>query len=564
MPDKEAKIRLSLDGQQAQEVARQIQAAYAQLGQSLTDAFRQSGEQARQEAEKSKGAWDGVKSIAVEAGKALGAEVRSIGRDLGGVVLQSTKLDFAAARAGAVRFEEDVTRIAVASGQGARDLEGKYRQLGESLGEQPQAIASFATQLGRLSYDFRGAEDAARGFRRESIADGRSLDSYLYLGTILRQNFGITGDVTDALGRLRAQAEDLRTIGGPAALKDQLASLGPVLSRLGGLSEETLPKFTGFLGALGKGYGPAAAQRVQQSLLGDVTNNVRGYERALGYRVGELTDDKGQLKQELLPEITERLRSYVLRRAGGDKQRARTTLAYRIGPESAAAVLSFDRAEAERLSKVAPSQEAQRRESAFSATATGRRLAAEARKNIELQRHVGEGSVFGDAADLVKDQAGKHPITAGFIGGTVGRAVATPIGAAVVGSFGVGAAAGSYLDRKVGVSDYYSELFLPDELRVAKRFVPDLTPPDEVERRYKAAQGHARRYEVARRASLGITPEGGTASAEGGVDYSGLQRAITEALSKATLTVPVTVHNQSSSPVTATANQRAGNSAGRQ
>src|SRR5438132_17957 len=107
----------------------------------------------------------------------------------------------------------------------------------------------------------RAGEAVAGGFRRagQAISSQRGP-----LGIVMHNSLGVTDEMDKALGKIRAQAEALGTVGGAAAFQDQILALGGALTGVATQSEEARSRVTALIGILGKGYSAPQAQQIQQ------------------------------------------------------------------------------------------------------------------------------------------------------------------------------------------------------------------------------------------------------------------------------------------------------------
>lgn len=302
-------------------------------------------------------------------------------------------------------FEDATARLAIAQRRDVAEVRGQFEKLGLEIGEQPDVIAAWSRRLGQLTYDFDGAAKAARGIAEEGAANGRSIDEYLPLAETLQTVGRVAGDVGPMLGTIRAQAKALETVGGPAALQDQIVNVREELGRLAIEGPKDTAKITGFIGALGKGLQPGQAKQVQKKAFGMVTSDPGRFE---GYLGREITDEKGNVKdiEKVFLDTIKKLEKDVgkkgLRKAMMDPANfggglgARLHTMYTRGELGAARPMEAGKQE-DRLQ-------------AFLATDAGKRALNEAKARIAMRGVAGSGTLLGRAADAYQSFAAEHPI----------------------------------------------------------------------------------------------------------------------------------------------------------
>lgn len=154
------------------------------------------------------------------------------------------------------------------------------------------AMAEFSRSLGRATYDGKFAADSVAALGEEALAVGRDLGDELPIAVALR-GLGVEAKSLPAeLGRIRDMAEQVSTIGGPVALKDTLAALGPELARVSAQTPEARAKLEALVAVLGKGLKPEQAQAVGAAALSTIRSRALDIERVTGKRV---LDDNNEL-----------------------------------------------------------------------------------------------------------------------------------------------------------------------------------------------------------------------------------------------------------------------------
>lgn len=154
------------------------------------------------------------------------------------------------------------------------------------------AMAEFSRSLGRATYDGKFAADSVAALGEEALAVGRDLGDELPIAVALR-GLGVEAKSLPAeLGRIRDMAEQVSTIGGPIALKDTLAALGPELARVSAQTPEARAKLEALVAVLGKGLKPEQAKAVGAAALSTIRGRALDIERVTGKRV---LDDNNEL-----------------------------------------------------------------------------------------------------------------------------------------------------------------------------------------------------------------------------------------------------------------------------
>src|SRR3990167_3236383 len=274
-------------------------------------------ESVEQAARRTMSAWeragDGIKRGIGAAGQSVVASLGRIGEDAIRVATALNTISFAHAVSEARQYQEVTARLGVATGRSVGEIKVRLTELSKQTLRSEPAIAAWAKSLGRMTYDYRGAFEAAKGLSDEADATGKSFEEMTSLGALLHNVLGVGGDTSKALGEIRAQAEALGTTGGPAALQDQLAGLSGVFSQLEAKTDEERRKLVALAGGLGAGYGTEAAGRVQQRVIGAVSSDPLRWERYLGRSI---QNAQGQIEDPT--RVLEDIRAKTLKRYGID------------------------------------------------------------------------------------------------------------------------------------------------------------------------------------------------------------------------------------------------------
>lgn len=434
-----------------------------------------------------KAAWKGA---AGELTDAFASAARSVTTDLAGVALAQGKVNFSAQHQQVRDFEAATARLAVAMG---RDLEGVRSSIeatGQAIGKRPQEVTAWAAEVGKLTYNFGGATEAIRGMSELAAQTGRSVDDYRGLAVELGTVGRVAGDTRDVIGSLGAQAKELGVNGGIAAFADQIQGLEGSLSRFAINGQKDLLAVTAAAGALGKGYSPGQAARVQQEAIGAVANDPIRWSRYLGR---DILDKYGHVEkpEQVLQDITERTK----RLYGNDALRI---LRLNFGAETGSAMFNADFKAAAGAAGLAPSTTAADAQARYLETDAGKREKASADLAISSRHLMGSSTALGRAADKLQEFAAHSPITstmlstavtgaiAGYLpklGGVVGEYTGTSgvagglaklgpkgVGAlgtagALAGAFGAGYGIGTVLDNTFGISDWIAGVETADDRR---------------------------------------------------------------------------------------------------
>lgn len=397
-------------------------------------------------AQQSKDAWTraagdiagGVQS----AGKAIQSSFNSIVDTAVKAATAIAVFDFTKEIAGARRFREETSRLAIASGQDLGALGDRFHAVGVRILATPDAVGAFSKSLGRATYDIKGATSATVGLGLEALNTGKSLEEMQPLGAVLHNSLGVVGDTTHALGEMRGVLEAIGSDRPLLALHDELVALGPLIDQMG-IKTEAGRRGLEALGGSITGISEANRLRVKGTLLQSVISDPRGYERLLGEKHGAFTDKHGHVKDGMMPQILERTRDRIMRMAGGDEQLARYIAGNTLGREAGNELFNIDfkkeRTAAGAEAKAIP--EAAKNLAAFKALQT--QLAADAQKRKAAEallpyldkaqkfvgEHMGLALVGGAVANPLLQWAGGKALSGGA--NLLAKGVA-PVGSAVL------------------------------------------------------------------------------------------------------------------------------------
>ena len=477
-----------------------------------------------------KAAWrDAVQAIT----SAIGSTARQVIGDLANVATATGKVNFSSLHQQVREFEASSAHLAIASGRDLESVRSEYEATGKAIGKRPAEVAAWATEVGKLTGNFKGAGEAAKGLAGLAAETNRSVEDYRGLAVELATIGHVAGDTTHAVGVLQAQADALGTVGGVAALSGQVEALGDTISHFAGKSEADFLKVTAAAAVLGKGLSDVAARRVQQGALGAVAADPLRWERYVGHQI---TDEHGQINDpvKVLQEITEKTK----RRFGKD---ARRVLMLNFGAETGAAMFNADFSEAARAAGLSPSSKPQEAQQALNNTDAGKRDVAQAELAASSRALLGSSTMLGSAADKLQQFAAHNPITSTFLTGVFTTALGsfmTNFGksiATMMGGKGYGGAVGGAVELATkgagaplttvgkaipvlgaGVAGFAAGWELAggqEAIDAAYQDAAHTRNKDEVKRAYEITQ--LKEIRDRKRAALGVAPvAGGYAPAE--------------------------------------------------
>ncbi len=325
MSDDKARIKASLDG------ANQV----VSDANRMADALENVGDKADQGQKKSQHALKGLTKAltkAAESSLEMVSSFVSMGASLVGV-----DLNLRNAMEQAKLFDGMTARLAQTAKVSGKDLQNSFQGLETRLLTSAPELAQFTKALGQMTYDPKGSIEAIEGLGTEALATGKTLQEELDLGVMLRDGLGVVGDTTEELGRLRAMAEQVSTVGGHLAFKDTLQSLAPLLGMVNTATDESRHKLEALMAVLGKGLQPQDATMVGASALATLKSRALDIERVTGKRV---LDDQGQLINPLgnLKDI----KALAERRYGKNKEAMRRALIHDFGDRLGLAIYRTD------------------------------------------------------------------------------------------------------------------------------------------------------------------------------------------------------------------------------
>ena len=375
--------------------------------------------------------WGDQAQRVMGAFKSLGGAVGQISgqmlQDLGRVATVGSSFSMAGAIQGVRGFEASVSDMAVATGRDFESIKNQINALSTTLGQKPEQIAGFISNVGRATYDFSGPQKNLEAFSKFAKETGREVGST----SGLAQAFKRLGadDADKQLQQLRATAQSLGTVGGVAALADQVTALSGALSR----ASNGAGQLGNILGQLGKGTrGPAEAAEVQSAVVQRFMGNQRQYEQHFKWsgalKKGEsLFDKNGRFDVQKAM----RLRQAELRKIDKTGMIAAGEFGNMVASRQFMNADLSGNGPAEGFDTDALKQ--------YKATPGGKRQGWDALKDVRLQDWFGAGTALGGLADKFQEFSAENPMTGkaaelgtegvlGYLGGKMlwkgGKAVA--------------------------------------------------------------------------------------------------------------------------------------------
>ena len=371
--------------------------------------------------------------------------LKSVGGAIGGLlsdglraagVLQTISLTNAVEDA--KRLDLATAKLGQSAGVSGSILKSNFDAVEKKTLTSSVAMAEFSRSLGRATYDGKFAADSVAALGEEALAVGRDLGDELPIAVALR-GLGVEAKSLPAeLGRIRDMAEQVSTIGGPIALKDTLAALGPELARVSAQTPEARAKLEALVAVLGKGLKPEQAKAVGAAALSTIRSRALDIERVTGKRV---LDDNNELIDPT--ETLKNLKRLADRKYGKKNTEAkRRALMTEFQPDLGLAIYRTDFSEVDKVAASAQNRgkteaEAER----FRQEKEGKRIAAGLAKDQAMR---GAGSGLAGVHDTLVDTLGvTGAMGAELIGGHVALAGAKYLGGKVLASAAGSAAGGT-------------------------------------------------------------------------------------------------------------------------
>lgn len=392
-------------------------------------------------------------AVAGMAGEALRAVGVMQTINLAGAVEQARALDLATARLGQ------------SAGTSGTALKATFDAVESKTLASSTAMTQFAASLGRVTYDSKGAVASVSALADEALATGRDLGDELPLAVALR-GMGVDAErLTGELGRVRDMAESVGTIGGPQALKDSLAALGPVLAGVSTTTDESRAKLEALVAVLGKGLKPQQAQAVAGAALSAVRSRAMDIERVTGRRV---LDDRGNLLDP--GKALADLKRLADKRFGSNEEAKRRALMADFGQDLGLAIMRTDFGEVDKLAASSRDKGKTAKEAAaFRDSKEGKRIATTLAKD-QVQRGLAEQALgihdtlvdnLGAGGALAVELGAGHlikPVLGGAGKVVAGAGNALAGGSATAGLAGVGLMSGAFVGAAAMQGKVLSEI----------------------------------------------------------------------------------------------------------
>lgn len=354
------------------------------------------------------------------------------------VPLQQGRINFAGQAAQVREFEASSARLATSMGRDLQQVRGALDATGISLGKRPQEVAAWASEVGKLTYNFGGAANALKGISGLAALTGRSTDAYRGLAVELANVGKVGGDTTDVIGSLATQAEMLGNKGGVAAFADQVEGLTDTISRFSRSATADFLAVTALAGTLGKNLAAkgdyAGAGRAAGGALGVVQSDPRRWER---YLHKTLMDENGQIQAKEMPQIMHDIIQKAIKERGVGGARRVLMQSSNFGNEGGASMMNaYLRGDLEpgkiaALAKAGPSGAPQAALARYLGTDAGKRDTAEATLAVSSEKLLGSASLLGKAADALQRFAASNPVTSSMATAGVSAGIGSALGGLV-------------------------------------------------------------------------------------------------------------------------------------
>lgn len=445
MPDDKAEVAVEVTGtEEGAEKVNALRSAFGRAADGISSDWTSAGGKMR--------------SALGGAVASIGGSLATLGQDAVRVATLVNNISVASAVSSAKTLDDTLARLSASKGVGVGELGDKFTGLSKHILEGEQAIAGQSRALSRLTGDFGGAIAAMDGLGTEAIATGHTADEMLPLGAVLHNVLGVAGDTSAALGQIRAQAEALGTVGGPAALGAQITSAGGALAKFGAQTDEQRGRLVALMGTLGRGLNPEQAGRVQSGVLGALEGNALEISRTVGH---DVLDEHGHLADPV--KAIRDLDAIMKRRGLSKKQQLK---AYRRfagvegGSELFAALQRGDLTDGRinELAGLAPSASGHDAAGEFADSKAGSRLITQLNSE-RAARHAAEPVL--DAQDAWGRYFQDSPVASALAGNLLGATASSLLkfgGARAAGGGGAASAVAKALSSGAGSSALDAEI----------------------------------------------------------------------------------------------------------
>lgn len=378
-----------------------------------------------------------VDQVATKAGK-VESGFKSVAGSLLGVVRTGLTaagvlqgIDIAKSVEQAKQLDASTARWGRSAGISGDILKKSMSEVEARSATSADRLTSVGLALGRATYDGKAAAGAMADLADYALATGENIEDTGGAYEALRLGLGVTSKFGDELGRVRAIAEEVGTVGGPRALIDTLAGLTSQLAGVSAESEAARAKLVSFVAVIGKGRSKEQAQQIASEALDMIKARALDIERLSGQRVlddnGEVIDPAKQLAW---------IQANMKKKFGGRKDAMRRAAISEWRPALGAAILNFD---ANAVSQAAGATGPGFGSDAEDVRATDEYKREQRRVNRDASLRDKAGEPLLNAGDTITETLGPWGTLAA---GVLGPKAAGYLGGKALGLFGGGAGAG--------------------------------------------------------------------------------------------------------------------------
>lgn len=164
----------------------------------------------------------------------LGAAALKAAGDFARASNDSKPINFGVSADTAKRFEDQVTRMAVATGRSSAAMMTQFRNVAKDIGVLPDRVANVASSLTKSTGN-ADAGQAIADIANEANDSNRSIEETAEIASVMYNKLGVSIDrVGESFARIKGVARDFQVAGGHIELENTLARLAPQLSRFEG------------------------------------------------------------------------------------------------------------------------------------------------------------------------------------------------------------------------------------------------------------------------------------------------------------------------------------------
>lgn len=243
----------------------------------------------------------------------LGAAALKAAGDFARASNDSKPINFGVSADTAKRFEDQVTRMAVATGRSSAAMMAHFRNVAKDIGVLPDRVANVASSLTKSTGN-ADAGQAIADIANEANDSNRSLEETAEIASVMYNKLGVSIDrVGESFARIKGVARDFQVAGGHIELENTLARLAPQLSRF----EGGVGRAAATVAVLSKGKSLEVGRETSAGVLGTLegldpillTRTARQLTGQRDYKPYMVDDDgRVRLKKEVAPMLQKRLR----------------------------------------------------------------------------------------------------------------------------------------------------------------------------------------------------------------------------------------------------------------